>query len=62
MFLLSSKYLDVVLKASIINRHHVPLITKKNVGNQWSTISAQRNPKYLSIQLNAKLNKNVGAQ
>ena len=70
MFKVSSKYLDVVLKASILSaclfgkRHHkVSLKTKlESIGNHGSTISAHRNPNYLSIQLGANSNKNVVQQ
>ena len=50
--------------SSARQRHHkVPFITKQEeISNQGSTISAHRNPNYLSIQLGAKLNKNVVQQ
>ena len=65
MFKILSKYLSVVLKALnninllIIRKthHEGPLITKQEKScNQGSTISAHRNPNYLSIQLGAQSN------
>ena len=43
--------------------HKASLISKQEqIGTQGSTISAHMNPNYLSIQLGAKLNKNVVQQ
>ena len=66
MFTISSNFLDVVLKASIMSvclsseKHHkVPLITKQELlRNMGNTISVHWNPYNLSIQL-AHLQKQV---
>ena len=47
---------------SILGQKSCPvLVTTKQeyIGNQRSTISAHRNPNYLSVQPSAKSNKNV---
>ena len=60
----SDKLINNISLLIIRKRHHkVPLIAKQEeIGNQGSTISAHRNPNYLSIQLSAKSNKNVAQQ